>query len=139
MLDALSKGETVGERIAYYRKKKKLSQQQLADLAGVSVCTIKRIERNKIISGQNTYRHIIDALQVNSSLIYDDYFSFINSNYDQYIKNYRNQNKLTQLQLSKILHIHVKTIMRWEQKKSFPSIQQYNLIKLLLSASKTNL
>ena len=41
MLDALSKGETVGERIVYHRKRRKLSQQQLADLAGLSVCTIK--------------------------------------------------------------------------------------------------
>lgn len=41
MLDAPNKRKTVGERIAYHRKRGKLSQQQLADLAGVSVCTVK--------------------------------------------------------------------------------------------------
>ena len=60
MLDALKKGETVGERIAYYRKKKKLSQRQLADLARVSVCTVKRIENHKVESNIATYNKVIN-------------------------------------------------------------------------------
>ena len=131
MLDVLSKGETVGERIAYYRKKKKLSQQQLADLANISTCTIKRIENNKIDSSINTYNKIIEVLQVNTQLIYDSYLQFINSDYSNLIKSLRHQRRLTQKQFSKLLHVHIKTIMRWEQREQIPSREHYMLIKKL--------
>ena len=120
LTDIQCEGKTVGERIAYYRKKKKLSQQQLADLAGVSVCTIKRIENHKVTSNINTYNSIISALQISPDLIYNDYFRFISNDYSHWLKSYRKKNNLTQRELSKLLNIHVKTIMRLEQGKLFP-------------------
>ena len=131
MLDALSKGETVGERIAYHRKRKKLSQQQLADLAGVSVCTIKRMENYKCESNFSTYHKVVTALQVNPDLIYDDYFKFITSDYSQWLKSFRYKHKLTQMHLSELLHVHVKTVMRWEQKELIPNRKHYQLIQQL--------
>lgn len=131
MLDALSKGETVGKRIAYYRKKKQLSQQQLADLAGVSVCTIKRIENDKTVNNSVSIIKIIQSLQIDQELVFDDYYTFIMDNYSQWLKDYRHKNKLTQKQLSELLHIHIKLVMRWEQKKLIPSRKYYHLIKQL--------
>ena len=53
-------------------------------------------------------------MKVNPDLIYDDYFRFINSDYASWIKSFRYSKKLTQKQLSELLQVHIKTIMRWE-------------------------
>lgn len=108
-----------------------MTQQDLALTAGLDVSTIKRLENNKVKTNLTTYIKIIKALQVNSDLIYNDYLRFISSDYSNWIKIFRKIHQLTQRQLSEYLAIHIKTIMRWEQGKYHPTLEQYLLIQQL--------
>lgn len=40
--------ETLGERVAYLRKRSKLTQQKLADLSGLQQSDISKIERGDV-------------------------------------------------------------------------------------------
>ena len=97
----------------------------------IAYCTIKRLENHKVESNLATYSKVVNALQVNPNLIYDDYFRFINNDYSNWIKSFRYSKKLTQKHLSELLHVHIKTIMRWEQRELIPSREHYLLIQQL--------
>jgi DNA-binding XRE family transcriptional regulator len=41
---------------------RKLKQEELAALAGINVCTIKKIEHNQVSPARDTCKKIVDAL-----------------------------------------------------------------------------
>lgn len=51
-------------RLAHYRRSKGLSQQQLADVSGVSARTIQRIESGKVEAHPATLKMLAEALEV---------------------------------------------------------------------------
>lgn len=124
---------TIGGKIRYYRKNKKMTQQDLALAAGLEVSTIKRLENNKSRPELATCKLLAQALDIMPEMIYDEYLQFITSDYAHYIKSYRKQHNLTQIQLAKLLNIHIKNIMRWEQQISFPSVQLYKILTSLIT------
>lgn len=64
----------VGERIAYYRSvmRPKLTQQQLADAANVSLGTIRKIERSERGVGDSTLEAIAEALGIDPARLLAD-------------------------------------------------------------------
>jgi len=54
----------IGDRLRDLRKRKLLTQQQLADLSGVGVATIIRVERNHVEPQGSTIRKLAEALNV---------------------------------------------------------------------------
>jgi transcriptional regulator with XRE-family HTH domain len=54
--------ETLGHRIKQRRKLLKISQQQLADLAGVSINTLTKIERNEGNPTLGVINKVLDTL-----------------------------------------------------------------------------
>ncbi|WP_343609250.1 helix-turn-helix domain-containing protein [Chryseobacterium oranimense] len=54
----------MNSKLADYRRKKGLSQQQLADVSGVSIRTIQRIESGKVEAHPSTLKMLADALEV---------------------------------------------------------------------------
>ena len=61
---------TIGNKIKQYRKDKKLTQQQLADLTNRSKSTIEKYESNKVTPSFKVLEEIAKALDVN----YNDFF-----------------------------------------------------------------
>lgn len=122
---------TIGGKIRYYRKNRKMTQQDLAPAAGLEVSTIKRLENNKSRPELATCKLLAQALGIMPEMIYDEYLQFIDSDYASYIKSYRKQHNLTQYQLSNLLNVTTKTITCWEQNKTFPSIKHYRAIMQL--------
>lgn len=55
---------TMTSKLANYRRIKGLSQQQLADISGVSAKTIQRIESGKVEAHPATLKMLADALEV---------------------------------------------------------------------------
>jgi len=66
--------KTIGKIILFHRKKSKLSQKQLADLAGVGKTVVFDIEKGKETVQLNSLLKIISVLNINiemkSSLMY---------------------------------------------------------------------
>jgi transcriptional regulator with XRE-family HTH domain len=54
----------IGERLRETRKRKLLTQEQLAERSGVGVATIIRIERNQVEPRGSTIRKLAGALEV---------------------------------------------------------------------------
>lgn len=63
---------TIGEYIKQYRKDKKLTQQQLADLTNRSKSTIEKYESNKIIPSFKVLEEIAKVLDVSYKDFFDD-------------------------------------------------------------------
>jgi len=53
-------------KLADYRRKKGISQQQLADFSGVSARTIQRIESGKVEAHPATLKMLADALEIDT-------------------------------------------------------------------------
>jgi uncharacterized Tic20 family protein len=56
--------QTLSKNLLYQRQRKGFSQEKLAELSGVTVRTIQRIERGEVNSHINTLKLLADALQV---------------------------------------------------------------------------
>ncbi len=55
----------IGEKLRETRKRRLLTQQQLAERSGVGIATIIRIERNQVEPRGSTIRKLAEALGVN--------------------------------------------------------------------------
>ena len=62
----------IGEKVRETRKRKLLTQTQLADKAGVGVNTIIRIERNQVEPHSRTIRKLAAALGVSPADLIED-------------------------------------------------------------------
>jgi transcriptional regulator with XRE-family HTH domain len=54
----------IGEKLRKTRKRKLLTQEQLAERSGVGIATIVRIERNQVEPRGSTIRKLAEALEV---------------------------------------------------------------------------
>jgi transcriptional regulator with XRE-family HTH domain len=54
----------IGDRLRHLRKRKLLTQEQLADRSGVGIATIVRVERNQVEPRGSTIRKLAEALNV---------------------------------------------------------------------------
>lgn len=104
-------------------------QEELATTAGIDVCTIKRLENNYVLPTLETCKKISAALNIPTDLIYNDYLSFIDSDYSTFLKTLRKKLNLTQPQLANALGLTKKTISFWERKVAFPSPENYKLLR----------
>ncbi|UFH57603.1 helix-turn-helix domain-containing protein [Spirosoma sp. KNUC1025] len=56
--------EEIGSRLKTYRRERNLSQEELADLAGLSIRTIQRLEKGESVGSAYTLRTLARALQL---------------------------------------------------------------------------
>jgi serine-type D-Ala-D-Ala carboxypeptidase/endopeptidase len=56
--------QSLSKNLVYQRKLQGLSQEKLAELSGVTVRTIQRIERGEVNAHMNTLKLLADALQI---------------------------------------------------------------------------
>ena len=54
----------IGDRLRNLRKRKLLTQEQLAERSGVGIATIVRVERNQVEPRGSTIRKLAEALSV---------------------------------------------------------------------------
>ena len=61
--------KSVGERIKYFRKERKMTQEQLAELTGIHPVSIRKYETNKMQPQIEQIERIATTLQVNANAI----------------------------------------------------------------------
>lgn len=64
--------ESIGRNVRRYRLKKKLSQEDLAELAGLSINYAGEVERGKKIPSFETLIVLINALEVSADMVLAD-------------------------------------------------------------------
>ncbi len=133
LLEAAADHLSIGGKVRYYRKYRKLKQEELSKITSIDVCTIKRIESNKSNPTIETCKKIAKALNIPPSFIYDEYLAFIDSNYPSFLKNIRKKLSLTQDQFAEYMGVSKKTISFWERKASYPKHENYTRLQEYLS------
>ena len=113
----MKEANTIGEKIRLLRKKNNLTQQQLADLIGVSAISIRKYEAGSRQPSQTTLRVIADVLGVKPGIFSDllklnlmNLDEFLSSNYtfDQKQINLLNSinNSIVKQRIEKILELY---------------------------------
>ena len=64
--------ESIGKNIRAYRMRKKMRQEDLAELTGLSVTYIGMVERGEKLPALETFISILNALEVSSDVILAD-------------------------------------------------------------------
>jgi transcriptional regulator with XRE-family HTH domain len=62
----------IGDRLRTLRKRKLLTQEQLAERSGIAVSTVIRIERNQVEPQGATIRKLAQALEVDPAELVGD-------------------------------------------------------------------
>lgn len=62
----------IGDKLRDTRKRKLLTQEQLAERSGVGIATIIRVERNQVEPRGSTIRKLADALDVDPGELVSD-------------------------------------------------------------------
>lgn len=79
----MEKANTVGDKIRLLRKKNKLTQQQLAELIGVSAISIRKYESGDRQPSQTTLKVIADVFEVKPG-IFNDLLELSLTNVNEY-------------------------------------------------------
>ncbi|MBR1443783.1 MAG: helix-turn-helix transcriptional regulator, partial [Firmicutes bacterium] len=122
---------TVGEKIAFYRFKADLTQEELADILKIDADSIMRYENDKYPLPFHLANEVAKIFNILPEFIYDDYNSFIAYPASKKIKEYRSIHCLTQKEMSVILKVNKRTIMRWENEQAIPTRRNFQRIKFL--------
>ena len=115
--------KSLGERIREARKSKGLTQQQLADIMGVSRSTITSIELGNNKPDSFTKNLIIKSLGIEESYFYlkpKDLTQINNFNIGETITYFRKCLNLTQLELAEKSFVTKDTIFKIESNKLIP-------------------
>jgi len=59
----------IGDRLRDLRKRRLLTQEQLAERSGVGIATIVRVERNQVEPRGSTIRKLAEALRVEPEVL----------------------------------------------------------------------
>ena len=145
---SLSPPSGLSARIRYYRQTKGLSRQKLAEIAGISVNTLAKYERNEIKSlNPCILQKIAKALEINpvkllpSDAKVENFYDYIipGLTLGSRIKNYRLRKGLSQKKFARMLNLSRETIRRYEKDLYAPDQETFREIAKVLGVSMRSL
>lgn len=125
----LEYGNTIGEKLAYYRLKNNLTQNELAKIVGLSSGScIENFEKNKRLPGRDVSERLAQYFKLDTKYFFDEY---LEDTYDFGSKliMYRKQNNLSAKELASKLNISKSTLSMWERGGNHPNRYSYQKIK----------
>lgn len=109
---------TIADKLRYYRYKKGLPQQEVADFAGIDRSTYNTYESTQRDSFPlDKFALVAELLEVDITDLLDEYNMFIYSGQGRQIKALRNAKGLTQHEYAELLGIPLGTLKNWETDK----------------------
>ena len=113
----LEQGNTIGEKLLYYRSKNNLTQNELAKIVGLSSGScIKDIEKNKRLPGRDVSLKLAEYFNVGTRYFFDEYLEDTYDFGDKLIK-YRKENNLSIREAALKFNISSSTFSMWEKEK----------------------
>ncbi len=113
----LPENATVAERIRFYRTKRHVNGDTLAELIGMSRYAIMDYESGSAEPLLEDLKKIADALGIEADKLFDDYYRFLDYPYSERIKQIRSERGLTQKELGTMLCVGRRAVERWEHGK----------------------
>lgn len=129
LLDSQADLSTIGGRIKYYRLQSGLRQKDLSQITGIDRGTIIDYENNFVPHTLEICTRIAEGLKIDHFLIFDDYLTFLASDFASKILSIRKNLKLTQKGFAKLLGVVQSTVSAWEQNEKYPSRVNFKRIK----------
>lgn len=117
-MKTLDENATVAERIRFYRMKRNMNGDMLAELVGLSRYAIMYYENNQTEPLLSDLYKIADVLNIEADKLFDDYYRFLDYPYNEKIKEIRSERNLLQRELGTMLGVGRRTIERWEYGKN---------------------
>jgi len=125
---------TVSGRIKYYRLLNGLKQKDICEKIGIDKSTYIHYESKSTTSFDiGMCKKICEAIDVDPALVYDEYMTFIASDYGTTIRTFRKNYKITHEKFGALIDMHPKISARWEKGRSEPSRVSYKKIKELFT------
>ncbi len=131
--------DTIGQRLRYYRQLKGYTTRQLAEKVNVVPATISLYENDKHPVKYKSAVAIAEVLEIDKSLLLDDYTAFIDYPFNILLQELRKALKLNQEGLAEAIGVGQTTISAWEKAVRTPRKQDYKKILPLLQKSNISL
>jgi len=122
---------TVAERIRFYRTKRGVTSNTLAELTGVSRYAVMRYESGETEPALDDLKKMAAVLGIEADKLYDDYYRFLDYPYSTKIKEIRKAKRLLQRELGERLCVTPCTVKRWEYGKHTVTRDMWKKIKAL--------
>ncbi|NFE93729.1 helix-turn-helix transcriptional regulator [Clostridium botulinum] len=128
-MNILELGDTIGEKLKYYRLKNNLTQDKLAEIVGFSTGScIKDIELGSKLPGRETSKKLSTYFNLNTKYFFDTYLEDTDNAYE-ILKCYRIKHNLSIKKVCNKLNISTTAWFSWESKNNYISRDKYNLLK----------
>lgn len=122
--------DNIGKQIAYYRKIKGLTQNELANILNVSKSSINAYENREIrLVNTKFLKKIFKVLDINNKIKLPEYEEFILDNQSQKLKKILKENKLNYKQFSKAINVDYSNVKKWLKGQAIMSKASYNKVK----------
>lgn len=127
---------TVGEKIKYYRKRRKYSLSKLSELSNIPSNIIGEYERNCVKKINYDYiNNIATALEIKINDLIDDLpikKSIEEMTIGEKIEYYRKQQGLTKTKLAELIGVRVSLITRYENNRRKPPLEKIQALSVAL-------
>jgi len=130
-MKTLNENATVAERIRFYRTKRNMNGDTLADLAGMSRYAIMYYENSQTEPLLEDLKAIANALNIEADMLYDDYYRFLDYPYTAKIKQVREEHGLLQRELGVMLGVTRRAVERWEHGRNRVTRNVWDKLKTL--------
>lgn len=122
-------GETVSDKLWYYRKKCGLFQKDMAELLKIDRSTYARYEGGTLTSYSiNAIKRCAEIFGVDADKLLDDYNRFIFEGQGEQVRRKRLESGLTQGEFGKLYGASKNTVRRWENGSVRMSVRMWERI-----------
>jgi transcriptional regulator with XRE-family HTH domain len=130
-MKTLDENASIGERIRFYRLKRNMTCDTLAELVGLSRYAIMYYENGQTEPSLEDLKKIASALGIEADKLFDDYYRFLDYPYSERIKQIRVEHHLRQRGLGELLGVIRRTVERWEHGKHIVDRATWEQLKTL--------
>jgi len=122
-------GNTIGDKLKYYRAKNNLTQNKLAEIIGYYAGScLKDIELNRKLPRRSFSEKLASYFNLDTKYFFDDYLEDTDD-IKNILKNYRQKYNLSIERSSNKLGISKTTWTNWESGETYPDRDRYKLLK----------
>ena len=125
------KEKEFADYVREYREANKMYKKELAELLGMELDTYAKYENKRLkFQNKDMVNNIIKILGMDEEKVkIPEYIKFLNTNPNEKIKDYIQDNNLTIRQFAKIIKVNENTVAGWINKGTQISIQTFNKLK----------
>lgn len=128
-VDLYDQGESIGNKLKYHRLSAGLTQDELANIIGLSKGTcIKSIELNQNLISRKVSSKLANYFNIGTKYFYDEYLE-ISDIAPKILKSYRNDNSLSINEVCNKFGVSKTAWRSWENSNSFISRESYLKLK----------